>query len=423
MSDDEPSVLFSNARIFDGHSPFLSEPAFVLVRGDRIESVSARRPGALDFCEVDLAGMALLPGLIDAHFHAFATDTDTAKSETYPRTYEAQRARLILEGALQRGFTTVRDVGGGDHGTWLAAEQGLFPSPRLFFCGRAFSQTGGHGDARAPHEPDDLCGCAPRGALADLVDGADALRKAAREALRQGAHHLKLFLSGGISTPSDPIDYLQFSDEEIAAVVDEASRRGRYVAAHAYTAESIARAIRLGVRTIEHGNLIDAAAARLVAEAGAFVVPTLATYDALHRFGRETGAAAHTLEKLADVRERGLEAIRICRAAGVALGFGTDLLGAHHHLQREEFRLRGAVESPFETLRSATSINAALLNMEGKLGVITPGALADLLVIDGNPLEDIALLATESDAIAQIWSRGKRVASSLGRAGTEREKR
>lgn len=411
MPRDARSVLISNARIFDGHSPFLSEPSFVLVRGDRIESVSARRPDALDFREVDLAGKSLLPGLIDAHFHAFATETDTAKCETYPRTYEAQRARLILEGALLRGFTTVRDVGGGDHGTWLAAEQGLFPSPRLFFCGRAFSQTGGHGDPRAPHEPADLCGCAPRGALADIVDGADALRKAAREALRQGAHHLKLFLSGGISTPSDPIDYLQFSDDEIAAVVDEASRRGRYVAAHAYTAESIARAVRLGVRSIEHGNLIDTATARLAAEAGTFVVPTLATYDALHRLGQETGAPAYMLEKLADVREQGLEAIRICRAEGVALGFGTDLLGPHHRLQRAEFRLRSLVETPFETLRSATSVNAALLDMVGHLGVIAPGAFADFLVIDGNPLDDISLLDTDSNAVAQIWSRGRRIES------------
>lgn len=409
MPIDAGPILFSNARIFDGHSPFLSEPSFVVVRGDRIESVSARRPDALDFREVDLAGMSLLPGLIDAHFHAFATETDTAKCETYPKTYEAQRARLNLEAALLRGFTTVRDVGGGDHGTWLAAEQGLFASPRLFFCGRAFSQTGGHGDARAPHDSDGLCGCAPRGALADLLDGVDALRKAAREALRQGAHHLKLFLSGGISTPSDPIDYQQFADDEIAAVVDEASRRGRYVAAHAYTADSIARAIRLGVRSIEHGNLIDAKAARLVAAAGAFVVPTLATYDALHRFGRETGAPTHTLEKLAEVREQGLEAIRICRAEGVALGFGTDLLGPHHRLQREEFRLRSAVETPFETLQSATSVNAALLNMAGSLGEIAPGAFADFLVIDGNPLEDIALLETDSKAVAQIWSRGRRI--------------
>lgn len=241
------------------------------------------------------------------------------------------------------------------------------------------------------------------------MDGVDALRRASREALRQGAHHLKLFLSGGISTPSDPIEALQFSDEEILTVVDEARRRGRYVAAHAYTAESIARAVKLGVRSIEHANLIDAQTAILAAEAGAFVVPTLATYEALARFGSSQGAPAHPLAKLDEVRIRGVEAIRICRNAGVKLAFGTDLLGPLHAFQRDEFRLRSAVETPFETLLAATSTNAELLKMEGKLGVVLPGAYADLLVIDGNPLDDISLLAVESEAISQIWSRGRRV--------------
>lgn len=408
-SEHGERTLFADARIFDGVSAQLSEPGFVVLEDGLIEAVCLDRPSGNFATEVDLAGRTLMPGLIDAHFHAFATETDTAKCEKFPRTYEAQRARLNLEAALRRGFTTVRDVGGGDYGTWLAAEQGLFPSPRFFFCGRAFSQTGGHGDGRPPHEPHDLCGCAPRGVLADLLDGVDALRKASREALRQGAHHLKIFMSGGISTPSDPIWYLQFGDDEIAAVVDEATRRGRYVAAHAYTAESIARAIRLGVRSIEHGNLIDAAAAKMVAEAGAFVVPTLVTYDAFHRFGAESGAPAHTLEKLAEVRERGLEAIKICRSERVRLGFGTDLLGQHHHLQRDEFLLRGQIEPPFEILKSATSVNAALLDMEGKLGLIAPGAFADLLVVEGNPLDDISLLGTASDAVVQIWSRGQRI--------------
>lgn len=240
-----------------------------------------------------------------------------------------------------------------------------------------------------------------------MIDGVDALRRASREALRQGAHHLKIFLSGGISSPSDPISYLQYADDEIVTVVDEAARRGRYVAAHAYTAQSIARAVRLGVRSIEHANLIDKETAELVAGAGAFVIPTLATYEAVARFGSEQGAPAHTLAKLAEVRERGLEAIRLCRDAGVKLGFGTDLLGPLHPFQRDEFRLRSAVETPFEILESATSVNAALLGMDGLLGVISPGAFADLLVIDGNPLEDIALLAVESDAILQIWSRGQ----------------
>ena len=292
---------------------------------------------------------------------------------------------------------------------WLSSEDGLFPCPRFFFCGRAFSQTGGHGDSRAPHEPEDYCGCQGRGALADRVDGVDALRKASREALGQGAHHLKIFMSGGISSPSDPIWYQQFAEDEIAAVVDEAARRGRYVAAHAYTSASIARAVRLGVRSIEHGNLIDSETAALVAKAGAFVVPTLATYEAFERFGAESGAPPHTLAKLAEVKEKGLEAIQICRRAGVRLGFGTDLLGRLHHYQRDEFRLRSAVETPFEILQSATSVNAALLNMEGKLGVIAPGAYADLLILDGNPLADISILAVESDAISQIWLRGRQV--------------
>ena len=407
--DGQGRTLFSNARIFDGLSSDLMEPAFVVIGGGVIETVGFDRPQGRYAAEVDCTGMTLMPGLIDAHFHAFATEVDTAKCEKFPRTYEAQRARLNLEAALRRGFTTVRDVGGGDHGTWLAAEQGLFPSPRFFFCGRAFSQTGGHGDGRAPHEAHDLCGCAPTGVLSDLIDGVDGLRKAAREALRQGAHHLKIFMSGGISTPSDPIWYLQFSDDEIMAVVDEAARRGCYVAAHAYTADSIARAVAFGVRSIEHGNLIDAETAHKVANAGAFIVPTLVTYEAFHRYGSESGAADSTLEKLSDVRERGLEAIRLCKSAGVRLGFGTDLLGSLHYLQREEFILRSKVEAPVDVLKSATSINAAILNMDGKLGVIAPGAFADMVLIDGNPLTDISLLGVESRAILQIWSRGRQI--------------
>lgn len=407
--DRSARTLLVGARVFDGVSSTLSEPCFLVLSDGVIEAIRLERPPGEFGTELDLTGRTIMPGLIDAHFHAFATEADTAKCETYPRTYEAHRARLNLEAALRRGFTTIRDVGGGDHGTWLASEQGLFPSPRFFFCGRAFSQTGGHGDGRLPHEPHDLCGCAPTGVLSDLIDGADALRRASREALRRGAHHLKIFMSGGISTPSDPIGYLQFADEEIAAVVDEAVRRGRYVAAHAYTPASIARAVRFGVRTIEHGNLIDAATAGLVAEAGAFVVPTLTTYEAFHRFGTASGAAPHTLAKLAEVRDRGLEAIRICRDHGVRLGFGTDLLGPHHPLQRDEFLLRAQVETPFEILTSATSVNASLLDMDGKLGVVAPGAYADLLVIEGNPLEDITLLGPESDAITHIWARGRPV--------------
>ena len=400
-------VLFAGARIFDGQSPVLSDPSYVALEGDRIETVSTERPRGDFDVEVDVDGRTLTPGLIDAHFHAFATEIDTARCETYPATYQSQRARANLEAALRRGFTTVRDVAGGDAGMWLACEEGLFPAPRFFFCGRAFSQTGGHGDARPFHVEAEPCGCRPTGALADIVDGVDGLRRAAREALRQGAHHLKIFLSGGISSPNDPIGCLQYSDEEVAVVVEEAARRGRYVAAHAYTAESVARAVRMGVRSIEHANLVDAETAALVAGRGAFVVPTLATYEALARSGAEQGAPEHTLAKLNEVRSRGAEAIRLCREAGVRLGFGTDLLGPLHRYQRDEFRLRAAVETPFQTLHSATVVNAELLGMEGLLGTIAAGAYADMLVRDGDPLRDVSLLSVESDAISQVWHRGR----------------
>lgn len=404
-----PRKLLRNLRIFDGVHPDLIEGASILIEGDRIAAIHGVDDAPSADETVDLEGRCVIPGLIDAHFHAYASDIDFVKLEKLPPTYLAQRARHLMEDALGRGFTTVRDVGGGDYGLWRAIEEGWIAGPRLFYCGHAFSQSGGHGDIRAPHESEELCGCSGRGILAKRVDGVDAMRKAAREALRQGAHHLKIFVSGGIASPSDPIWMLQFSEEEISAIVDEANRRRSYVAAHAYTAETIARAVRLGVRTIEHGNLIDEAAARAVAEAGAFVVPTLATYEAFRRSGAESGAPDHLMVKLVDVAGKGIEAIRICRAAGVKLGFGTDLLGPLHKHQRDEFRLRSQVETPFEILQSATSVNASILGMDGALGTIAPGAFADLVVIDGNPLSDISLLHEDSTAVHSVWKSGRRV--------------
>lgn len=401
------STLLRNARIFDGVNDKLSAPTSVLIRGDRVEGIGA--DGRQAEVEIDVEGRTLMPGLIDAHFHAYASDTDFVKLEKLPPTYLAQRARHLMEDALRRGFTTVRDVGGGDYGLWRSLEEGWIIGPRLFYCGRAFSQSGGHGDVRAPHEEESPCGCDGRGILAERVDGPDEIRKAAREALRHGAHHLKIFVSGGIASPSDPIWMLQFSEEEILAIVDEARRRRVYVAAHAYTAETILRAVRLGVRTIEHGNLIDEEAAQAVAAAGAYVVPTLATYEAFRQSGAEDGVPDHLLAKLDQVAGQGIEAIRLCRRAGVKLGFGTDLLGQFHRHQRDEFRLRSQAETPFEILNSATAVNAEILGMSGQLGTIAPGAFADFLVVDGDPLTDIGLLFEESEAISQIWARGKRV--------------
>jgi imidazolonepropionase-like amidohydrolase len=402
-------TLLKNVRIFDGTRDALSAPSSLLIGDDRILAIAPAADSPAADVQIDLDGRAVMPGLIDAHFHAYASRADLVALEKLPPTYVAQTGRVIMEGALRRGFTTIRDVAGADYGMWRALQEGVFEGPRLFYCGRAFSQTGGHGDIRAPHEDESVCGCAGHGLLAERVDGTDAIRRAAREALRKGAHHLKIFVSGGIASPSDPIWMVQFAEDEIAAVVDEAKRRRAYVAAHAYTSETIVRAVRLGVRTIEHGNLIDRTAAEFVAKAGAYVVPTLATYEAFRRNGLEDGAPQHLMDKLDEVYSQGLNAVRICREAGVKLGFGTDLLGPMHKHQRDEFRLRAQVETPFEVLNSATAVNAEIVGMAGQLGAIAPGAYADLLVIDGNPLEDLSLLYEDSEAIHSIWKAGKRV--------------
>jgi imidazolonepropionase-like amidohydrolase len=235
----------------------------------------------------------------------------------------------------------------------------------------------------------------------------DAVRRAAREELRKGAHQIKIFVSGGISSPSDPVWMRQFTDDEIRAAVDEAASRRTYVLAHAYTAESITRAVRCGVRSIEHGNLINRGAAELVKSHNAFVVPTLVTYEANHRHGAAAGAPAFMLEKLDEVRLAGLDALALLEEVGVKIGFGTDLLGPLHRFQSDEFTIRARVQKPIDILRSATSLNAALLQRPNELGAIRAGALADLIVVDGDPLEDLAVLGGQGERIPLVMKAGE----------------
>ncbi|HEY1613430.1 MAG TPA: amidohydrolase family protein [Rhizomicrobium sp.] len=395
--------LFHNARLFDGETGHLREDASVLVEGTRIREVSERAITGTSAERIDLSGRTLMPGLIDAHFHAYATELDLGKAEQTPRSLHALEAHILLENALQRGFTTVRDAAGADYGLARATERGLIKGPRLFYAGRAITQTGGHGDSRSPAmEP---CACASN-AMSHVADGPDEVRKAAREELRKGADQIKIFVSGGISSPSDPVWMPQFTDDEIRAAVAEAASRRTYVMAHAYTAESIARSVKCGVRSIEHGNLIDRAAAEVVKAHNAFVVPTLVTYDAFHKFGAEGGAPDYLLQKLEDVRIAGLSALALLQEVGVQTGFGTDLLGELHVHQSQEFLIRAEVMQPADILRSATSVNARLLNREGELGVVKAGALADLIVVDGDPLKDLALLTHQGAHLPLIMKNG-----------------
>jgi imidazolonepropionase-like amidohydrolase len=379
-----PSLILTNARIFYGDRPALSSATALRIEDGVIAEISARIAAKTDRT-IDLGGQVLMPGLIDAHFHAYAAEADIAHVETLPLSYLAHHGAALLKGALMRGFTTVRDAAGADWGLWKAIQDGLIQAPRLFYSGRALSQTGGHGDSRAQHlEP---CNCRFIANLSEVADGVDQVRASAREALRRGAHQLKIFVSGGVVSPTDPIWMTQYSDAEITAAVEEAASRRTYVMAHAYTNESIIRAVRCGVRSIEHGNLLEAGGAAVMAEHGAFLVPTLITYEALSQ--TNAGLPPASQAKLREVAQAGGEAVKLARAAGVQIGLGTDLLGAMHPRQLHEFRLRGEVDTPFEVLRSATSVNARLLNQEGRLGVVRVGAAADLIVVEGEPLSDL----------------------------------
>ncbi len=406
-----PTILFKNAALLDPLQPDLHEGHHVLVEDSLIKEVSDRPLQASVDQIIDLKGKTLMPGLIDLHVHAVAVELNLAQQIHIPNVLVTLRSARLLRGMLRRGFTTVRDAGGAGYALKQAIDSGLTDGPRLFVSGRALSQTGGHGDmrARSDYLPDAApCACCVRvGALARVADGVDGVRKAAREELLMGADQIKIMASGGVASPTDPVGALGYSEDEIRAIVAEARARQTYVLAHAYTAEAIARAVRCGVRTIEHGNLVDLPTARLMAEARVYAVPTLVTYEALANEGAHYGLAPESVAKIADVHDAGLSSLGIFREAGVKMGFGTDLLGPSQRLQSEEFRIRAEILGPREVIASATVIGAEVLGMEDKLGRIVPDAWADLLVVEGNPLRDVACLLGQGEHIPLVMKAGK----------------
>jgi imidazolonepropionase-like amidohydrolase len=399
-------TTFLNARIFDGmRSEYLDE-SVVVVEGDRIVSVD-RTPGASTGGGiVDVAGKTLMPGLIDAHCHVLGSSLRVTDVETQPLTYVASYASKMLGHALDCGFTTVRDVGGGDAGIARAVADGLIRGPRVFFAGRALSMTGGHGDFRDPFSGVGACECSAEGRVALVVDGEDAVRAAAREELRRGAHCIKIMLSGGVLSPSDPIWMDQFTDREVIAAVEEAARRRKYVAAHCHPPSSITRAAMLGVRTIEHATLIDESSAAAVKSADAYVVPTTVIVRALLDDAKAGRLPSWMTAKLREVSDQSLKALEIMDRWGLKVGFGTDLLGHLHTHQTREFLIRREVQSAGAILRSVTSMNAEIL-MEPHLGKIQPGYYADILVVDGDPLEDIGVLAQDGRKLSVIMKAGE----------------
>lgn len=404
-----------NARPFDAARGVVGPLSRIVVEGDTIAAVTAESIAVDDASVIDAGGRVVLPGLIDAHVHVVAASHDlVAQGLQAPSLLVAQSSQIMRE-MLHRGFTSVRDAAGADFGLQEAQQRGLFEGQRLSIAGFPISQTGGHADMRPKgvRSSEMFCSCAGLGLIGAIADGVGEVRRAVREQVRNGANQIKIMAGGGISSPTDPLEGTQFSLEEMRAACEEAEAANLYAMAHAYSPRAVTRAVQCGVRSIEHGNLIDEATARVMKTHGAFLVPTLSTYAALAEEGERLGWSASMLDKLERVKSRGLEAVRIALAEGVPVVFGTDLLGHMHSRQNGEFALRLQAMTPVQALQSATVTAARLMRQEGRIGELVPGAYADVLVVEGDPTVELSMLSQPAQGIRLILQGGRVVRSSL----------
>lgn len=407
--------VLRNARPFDSASGQVGPLSQIVIEGERIAAITAEPLQVDDAQVIDAGGRVVLPGLIDAHVHVVAASHDLTALGLQPPSLVTAQASAIMRGMLHRGFTTVRDAAGADFGLQEAQSRGLFEGPRLYIAGFPVSQTGGHADMRPKgvRTREMFCACAGLGLIGAIADGVGEVRRAVREQVRNGANQIKIMAGGGVSSPADPLEGTQFSIDELRAACEEAEAANLYAMAHAYSPRAVTRAVQAGVRSIEHGNLIDAATAREMKRCGAYLVPTLSTYAALADEGTRLGWSAAMLDKLAKVQTRGIEAVRIALDEGVPVVFGTDLLGHMHDRQSGEFDLRLQAMSPVQALQSATIVAARLMRAEGEIGELVPGAWADLLVVDGDPTASLAMLTAPETGIRLLMQGGRTVRNSL----------
>ena len=402
----EPLAL-ENFDLLDVISGELARDCSLIIENGRIATLAkSGLPVTTKMRRLDLKGRVLMPGLIDCHVHIL--QSIFPESADFLPSFLTASAVVRLGEMIDRGFTTVRDAGGADAGHRQAVEHGIVRGPRLFVAGRALSQTGGHGDARSSADLLEPCGCSAllKGGIGRIVNGVPEVLKAARDEIRLGADQIKIMAGGGVGSPHGFLEYDQFTEAEILAIVDEARRARKYVMAHVYSAQGVKRLVQLGVRTIEHGNLIDDEAARMMKASGAFLVANLIVYDVLEKFGREHGFPAAGLARLQTILDAGTRSIELADHYGVKVGYGSDLVKAPDY-QSEEFLIRGRVQKPIDVIRSATLVGAEIVGRSDELGVIAEGAIADLLAVDGNPLEDLRLLTGQGKHLALIIKDGR----------------
>jgi imidazolonepropionase-like amidohydrolase len=412
------AVLFQNVRIFDGRSAALSAPSNVLVRGNKIEKISpaTATSDAGQTVAIDGGGRVLMPGLIDAHWHAMLIRPTPAAAIGGDVGYNNLLAAAEATDTLMRGFTTVRDVGGPAFGLKQAIDEGLVAGPRIYPSGAMITVTSGHGDFRQLSElPRTIGGMLTRmeqigGAL--VADSPDEVRVRVREQLMQGASQIKLTAGGGVSSPFSPIDAVTFTEPELRAAVEAAENWGTYVVAHAFTSVAVQRSIAAGVKCIEHGFLMDEATARLIGEKGVWL--------SLQPLPEEmrTGLAEGSVQRAkADEVWPGIgRTYELAKKYKLKTAWGTDVLFSRALAQRQGAILASLTRwyTPAEALAMATGTNGELLTLSGKrnpypgkLGVVEEGALADLLLVDGNPIENIKLIEDPAKNFLVIMKDGK----------------
>jgi imidazolonepropionase-like amidohydrolase len=420
-SPPAPATLFRDVRVFDSVRGVLTAPAAVLVEGATIARVTADA-GAPEVgggaTVIDGGGRVLLPGLIDAHWHAMFAAVSFQEAVAGDVGYLTLLAAREAGATLRRGFTTVRDAGGPAFALKRAIDAGVVPGPRIYPSGAMLSQTGGHGDFRLPYEVprspgEPLSHSEQTGAVA-IADGPDEVRLRTREQLRQGASQVKLMAGGGVASPFDPLDVTQYVEAELRAAVEAAENWGTYVAVHAYTPRAIRMAVAAGVQSVEHGHLLDAETAALLADRGVWLClqPFLDDADAPSAPDADRRAKLEQLFAGTDT------AYALAQRHGVRVAFGTDVLFDARLAARQGAQLAKLTRwyTPAETLSMATAGNAALLALSGPrnpypgaLGVVRDGALADLLLVDGDPTADLGLLADPERNLAVIMKGGRLV--------------
>lgn len=402
-------LLLSNATIIDGSGADPLPRGSVLIDGDRIAGVGGTivGPGA-DI--VDLSGLTVLPGLIDAHVHVgYSSDMRAVLNMELSIAERAADIFRTLRETLDAGFTAVRDCGGIDHGVLRAVGRGLVPGPRIWACASPLVQTGGHGHLGSPFlPPDSTFHFRVRGltAVGMVSDGPDEVRKAARECFRQGASFLKMPVTGGVVSIADSLDDTQFTIDEIAVAVEEAAARHTYVAVHAHNVAGIRNAVRAGVGCVEHGTGIDEETAAMMAAGNVDLVPTLTVAQVMTDDFERLGLPPQIRERVGNTMQGMIDGLLTARAAGVRVGSGSDLIGTDQNRRGLEIALKARVIGAMPAIVSATKVNAEIMRVADKIGSIESGKLADLIAVDFDPLSQPELFA-DPDRVVLVVKGGK----------------